>query len=169
MRDKKKYGWTVKGIIGAVFLPMGLVYLFVSVMIRQFAFQSVNGDPDVLLYVFGGIGLVFAVLGLVFLYLDLRRRALLRRAYEGGHYVMAKIIGVTRQNNVRINHSSPYVIECSWAEPERDIVHIYTSRYLFTDVTQLLKSDEVPVYIDRMNEDIGFVDIDAVLPEIRRH
>ena len=38
-----------------------------------------------------------------------------------------------------------------------------------TDVTKLLKSATVPVYIDRMNENIGFVDVDAVLPEIRIH
>jgi len=36
-------------------------------------------------------------------------------------------------------------------------------------VTKLLKSDTVPVYIDRYNENIGFVDIDAVLPERRIH
>ena len=43
------------------------------------------------------------------------------------------------------------------------------SRYLFTDVTKLLTAKTVPVYIDREDEDIGFVDIDAVLPEIRIH
>ena len=37
------------------------------------------------------------------------------------------------------------------------------------DAKKLLKAEKVPVYIDRYNENIGFVDIDAVLPEIRIH
>ena len=60
------------------------------------------------------------------------------------------------------------LIEAAWTDPN-GVVHVYRSRYLKTDVTKLLKSDTVPVYIDRYNENIGFVDIDAVLPEIRIH
>ena len=48
-------------------------------------------------------------------------------------------------------------------------MHVYRSRYLYTDVTKLLKDKKIPVYIDRYDENIGFVDIDAVLPEIRIH
>ena len=59
-------------------------------------------------------------------------------------------------------------IEAVRSDPN-GVVHVYRSRYLKTDVTKLLKSDTVPVYIDRYNENIGFVDIDAVLPEIRIH
>ena len=33
----------------------------------------------------------------------------------------------------------------------------------------MLTSDEVPVYLDRMNEKIAFVDIDAVLPKVVMH
>ena len=60
------------------------------------------------------------------------------------------------------------MVECAYTDPS-GIVHIYHSRYLYTDVTKLLTAKTVPVYIDRDNEDIGFVDIDAVLPEIRIH
>ena len=36
-------------------------------------------------------------------------------------------------------------------------------------LTGLFTSDEVPVYIDRMNEKTFFVDIDAVLPKVVVH
>jgi len=61
------------------------------------------------------------------------------------------------------------VVECHYTDPFTGIAHVYFSRYLYTDVTDLLKSDVVPVYIDRMDDRVGFVDIDAVLPEIRVH
>ena len=56
-------------------------------------------------------------------------------------------------------------IEAVRSDPN-GVVHVFRSRYLKTDVAKLLKSDTIPVYIDRYNESIGFVDIDAVLPEI---
>jgi hypothetical protein len=103
-----------------------------------------------------------------FLAVDIRRRYLLRRAYEGGNCVDAQILGVVTQRNVNMPYGQPRMIEAAWTDPN-GVVHVYRSRYLKTDVTKLLKSTTVPVYIDRYNEDVGFVDIDAVLPEIRIH
>ena len=80
----------------------------------------------------------------------------------------AQILGVVSQRNVNMSYGHPQMIEAAWTDPN-GVVHIYHSRYLNIDVTNLLKSETVPVYIDRYNENIGFVDIDAVLPEIRIH
>ena len=82
---------------------------------------------------------------------------------------MAKIADVSTQKNVNMNGQSPYVVECHYTDPATGTVHVYYSRYLYIDVSDLLQSDQVPVYIDRMNEKIGFVDIDAVLPKIQVH
>ena len=80
----------------------------------------------------------------------------------------AKILGVSTQRNVNMPYGQPRMVEAAWTDPN-GVVHVYRSRYLKTDVTKLLKSDTVPVYIDRLNENIGFVDIDALLPEVRIH
>ena len=72
------------------------------------------------------------------------------------------------QKNVNTVSGVPRMLECAYTDPS-GVVHVYRSRYLYTDISKLLKSDTVPVYIDRYNEDIGFVDVDAVLPEIRIH
>ena len=37
------------------------------------------------------------------------------------------------------------------------------------NVKELLTSDEVPVYVDRSDYRIAFVDVDAILPEISVH
>ncbi|MBR1707829.1 MAG: hypothetical protein IJ719_03230 [Clostridia bacterium] len=167
--ERKKYGWTAKGIVGMIFTPIGLLFLPLGLLLWH---VNVTGDPRdslVFLIAFGGVGAVFLLLGLALLFADLRRRHLQRRAYEGGYYVMAHIARASVQRNVNLNGSNPLVIECHYTDPDTGIAHVYYSRYLYTDVTDLLTSDEVPVYIDRMDDRVGFVDIDAVLPKIQIH
>ena len=167
---RKKMGWTVYGILGFIFAPMGFLFLMIGLVVgqsRNIRWDG-NGDPAIFTAVFCGIGGLFLLLGLGFLAVDIRRRYLLRRAYEGGNCVDAQILGVVTQRNVNMPYGQPRMIEAAWTDPN-GVVHIFRSRYLKTDVTKLLKSDTVPVYIDRYNENIGFVDIDAVLPEIRIH
>ncbi len=167
---RRKMGWTANGIVGLLFTLLGLFFAALAFALSQ-AKTAVWRPPDghfVFLAVFGGVGGLFLIPGLIFLGADLRRRRLLRRAYDGGNRVDAKIIGVSAKNNVNINGSHPRVVECAYTDAS-GTVHVYRSRYLYADVAQFLKSDTVPVYIDRYNEDIGFVDIDAVLPEIRIH
>ena len=167
---RKKMGWTVYGILGFIFAPMGFLFALIGTLLWQAKSVSWEhpDDPIIFFSVFGGIGGLFLVLGLVFLLIDLRRRYLLRRAYYDGNCVEAEIIGVNVQRNVNMPSGNPRVVECSYTDPS-GVVHIYRSRYLNIDVTKLLKATTVPVYIDRFNENIGFVDIDAVLPEIRIH
>ena len=169
MNERKKYGWTAKGIVGMVFLPMGLMFLTMGILFWYLKVGDEPEGPKIFLYTFGVMGAVFLAVGLALLLGDIRRRALLRRAYEGGYCVMAQIAGINNQQNVRVNGGSPCVVECHYQDPATGTVHVYYSRYLYVSVAGLLKSDQVPVYIDRMNEKIGFVDIDAVLPEIRVH
>ena len=167
---RKKMGWTAFGIIGMIFSPMGFLFLMMELIIGRS--ESIrwegNGDPAVFTAVFCGIGGLFLLLGLGFLAVDIRRRYLLRRAYEGGNRVDAQILGVVTQRNVNTTYGSPRMLQAAWTDPN-GIVHVYHSRYLNMDVTSLLTSDTVPVYIDRYKENIGFVDIDAILPEIRIH
>jgi hypothetical protein len=167
---RKKMGWTVYGILGFIFAPMGLLFLLIGLAVGQSGYihWKGNGDPVIFTAVFCGIGGFFLLLGLGFLAADIRRRYLLRRAYEGGNCVEAQILGVITQRNVNMPYGQPRMIEAAWTDPN-GVVHVYHSRYLKTDVTKLLKSTTVPVYIDRYNEDVGFVDIDAVLHEIRIH
>ena len=168
--ERKKYGWTAAGIVGFIFTPIGLLFAVLGTVLGKSASVTWQRPDDrgVFLACFCGIGGLFLLIGLVLLFLDFRRRHLLRRAYNGGNCVDAQILGVTVQGNVNMLNGHPHVVECAWTAPS-GVVHVYRSRYLYTDVTKLLKTETVPVYIDRDDENIGFVDIDAVLPEIRSH
>ena len=167
---KKKWGWTAAGMVGMIFTPIGLLFSIIGLGLWQA--KSVTWqkpeDPVIFFSVFGGIGGIFLLLGLILLGLDLRRRSRLRNAYYSGNCVEAKILGMVTQNNVNTFSGVPRMLECAWTDAS-GVVHVYRSRYLYTDVSQMLKSDTVPVYIDRENEKYGFVDVDAVLPEIRIH
>lgn len=167
--DKKKYGWTAWGILGFVFMPMGLIFLPLGLCLWFAKAGHHPEDPKVFLIVFGAIGAVFLILGLAFLSVDLRRRARMRRAYEGGYYVMAKIADVKANLNVNGIHGNPYTLECHYSDPDTGVTHVWFSRNLYMNVKDLLQSDEVPVYVDRSDYGIGFVDVDAVLPEISVH
>lgn len=167
--NRKKYGWTARGIVGMIFAPMGALFLALGILLWLNKAGNNPEDPQIFLFVFGGIGAAFLLTGLGLMTADLRRRALQKRAYEGGYYVMAKITGVNPQRNVNINGRNPVVVECHYTDPSTGVVHVWHSRYLYVDAGSLLQAEEVPVYIDRMNDGVGFVDIDAVLPEIRVH
>ena len=165
-----RYGWKACGIIGMTFIPMGLLFLVLGFVLGpnpSVEFDSPE-ERKIFLAIFCGIGGIFLLAGLILLFIDLRRRYLLRRAYEGGNKVDAVFTGMVFQRSVNTVYGAPRMAECAWTDPN-GVVHIYRSRYLYTDVSKLLTSDTVPVYVDRYNEDIGFVDIDAALPEIRIH
>ena len=167
---KKKWGWTATGIVGFVFIPMGMIFGLVTLVLSQA--KNVkwrgNADPAVFFAVFWSMSGIFLLAGLILLGLDLRRRHRLRIAWESGNCVQAQILGMVLQKNVNTVSGVPRMLECAYTDPS-GVVHVYRSRYLYTDISKLLKLDTVPVYIDRYNEDIGFVDVDAVLPEIRIH
>ena len=108
-------------------------------------------ESRIILQVFSIIGGTFLLLGLGFLSADLRRRALLRRAYNGGYAVSAIVTDIQPIYNVNVGGNHPVVLECEYQGK------IYHSRYLYRNVPE--KGAEVQVYIDRIDDRIGYVDV----------
>ena len=144
----KHYGWTVWGILGFVFAPIALIFIPAGFIVNA---AKPGETGQTILYTFGGIGVAFLLLGLGFIFIDLRRRHQMRRAYYGGNAVTAKVIGVRNVNNVNMNGQHPVVLDCEFQG------NVYHSRYLYRNVPEI--GTEVTVYVDRIDESIGFVDI----------
>ena len=167
---KKKWGWNDSGIVGCIFTPIGLLFTVLGVLVGTLTPDSDWNDPlgkQIFLYVMGGLGLVFLIIGLILLYLAIRHRNQLRQAYEYGNKVEAKILGVKTELSSKTSGVMRH-LECAYTD-DNGVVHVFRSRYLPTDVSGMLKSDTVPLYLNRDNPNVGFVDVDAVLPEIRVH
>lgn len=164
----KRYGWTEKGILGFVFIPTGLGLIALGLALVGTPAVAPE-ERTVFLICTVGLGAAFTLAGDVLLGLDLRRRHLQRIAYEGGYQVMAKIAGLQERRQVNMMGRHPLVVECHYTDPDTGVAHVYFSRYLYVHVQDLLTGDEVPVYIDRGDGRVGFVDIDAVLPRIQVH
>ena len=163
----KKYGWTEKGIIGFIFAPLGLIFLIVGAVVTHF--DAVAPDERLAFLIsFVGVGAVFFLVGLVLLSLELRRRRRQRSAFEGGQYVMGKVVGFNTITRVNMGWTHPVVVEVHYTDADTGTVHVYYSRYLYVNVADLMMDVEVPVYLDR-DSGVGFVDIDAVLPRIEVH
>ena len=164
MEKRKKLGWNATGIVGMVFAPIGLFFAVLGTVLSA---AGATGDGDLLfLWVFGGMGLLFLLLGLGMLLPDILRRRGQRRAIEQGETVRAKVLGVTPVTSVSYNGRHPYVVECSWQDPDTGEVHVWHSRYMRFDPAALLASGEVPVYVDRYEPKYAYVDVDAELPEV---
>lgn len=165
----RKLGWTEKGIIGMVFLPIGALFMALGLILYAVKAGDDPKDPLIFLCVFGGMGLLFSLIGLILLECDFLRRRALLRALEGGECVMAKIVGIRQRTNINVNGTHPSVVECHYRSPDTGEMHVCFSRYLYFDPTDMLTADEVPVYLDRTNDKVAFVDIDAVLPKVVVH
>ena len=158
----KKFGWTVWGIVGLVFAPIGLLFLPIGWLVGNAGPFRVSGDLNAFRSTFIAMGTLFLLLGLGFLSHDLLRRHRLRQAYNGGNYVDARIVSIKVVPNVRVNGQNPFVIECSHTDAYGE-EHRYKSRYLYSMPREDLIGQTIPVYIDRMNESTGFVDVDSIL------
>ena len=168
-KRNRKLGWTEFGIVALVFTPLGALFTVLGLLLWHFRAGNDPEDPEIFLYVFGGIGIVFLVIGLVFLGVDLTRRRRMRDAFDSGNYVMARIAGVQKRTGARVNGASFYVVECHYRDADTEKMHVCFSRYLCFDPTDMLTAGEVPVYIDRYSGKNVFVDIDAVLPDVEIH
>jgi uncharacterized membrane protein len=163
----KKYGWTEKGIVGVIFIPIGLIFLVVGAIVTRT--EAVEPDQRLAFLIsFVGVGAVLFCVGMVLLMVDILRRKRQKAAYEGGHFVMGKIAGIRTITQVNLPSGHPVVVEVHYTDPDTGTVHVYYSRYLYVNVGDMLAGEVVPVYLDR-DSGVGFVDIDAVLPKIEVH
>ncbi|MBQ6257403.1 MAG: hypothetical protein IJQ62_12240 [Clostridia bacterium] len=167
--NERKFGWTEKGILGMIFSPLGAFFVLLGLVLYSVGAGHSSEDPMMFLYVFGGMGSIFLLVGLGLLGADVHRRGVMRRAVNSGDYVLARIAGVQHRVNVNTNGTHPCVVECHYHNPDTGEMHVFFSRYLYFDPSDMFTSQEVPVYLDRMNEKTAFVDIDAVLPKVVLH
>ena len=166
MERKSKTGLSALLIVGSIFTILGAVFLATGVII-YYALKEEEG-AILFLLIFGGIGLLFFVLGVIFLIVELKKKLRNDKLLGAGNYVMAEVLEVTLNYNVAVNRRHPYIVRCRYQDMYGN-VHIFKSRDLFFNPTDLLKDRMVKVYVDGENYKHYYVDIDEVLPNVIEH
>ena len=166
MERKSKTGLSALLIVGSIFTILGAVFLATGVII-YYALKEEEG-AILFLLIFGGIGLLFFVLGVIFLIVELKKKLRNDKLLGAGNYVMAEVLEVTLNYNVAVNRRHPYIVRCRYQDMYGN-VHIFKSRDLLFDPTDLLKDRMVKVYVDGENYKHYYVDIDGVLPNVIEH
>ena len=166
MERKSKTGLSALLIVGSIFTILGAVFLATGVIM----YYALKEDEGAILFllIFGGIGLLFFVLGVIFLIVELKKKLRNDKLLGAGNYVMAEVLEVTLNYNVAVNRRHPYIVRCRYQDMYGN-VHIFKSRDLFFDPTDLLKDRMVKVYVDGENYKHYYVDIDGVLPNVIEH
>lgn len=166
-KKKAKMGTSAALIVGIVFFLMGVCFLPVGIAIYVTGKDSFEG-AIIFLLVFGGLGLAFMIAGAIVLLCFINKKRRSDRLISEGNYVMAEIMEVTRNLNVRINNRHPYIVKCCYQDGYGNL-HIFKSRNLFFDPRTILKDNMVRVYVDGENYNHYYMDIDEALPNIIEH
>ena len=159
---------------GCIFTPIGIISLVLAgFMAANMDYLMAHGEGDVRLMplIFGFCGAVSTVIGVILLVHCVRRNRLRRRLIERGEYIIADVTAVPCDYRVRVNGWPTFTVECSYTDPRTGEVHIFQSENLLIDPAYYITQDTVRVYVDRESGDYRhyYVDVDSILPEIRRH
>ena len=139
------------GIIGVVFLAIGIGVCYIT------------GLRWTLIH--AGIGAVFLIVAVSFLVYLRRRAAMEAHLLETGTRIQANIDDVTLNYSVRVNGRCPYVIQCSWLDPQSRKVYVFRSDSIWYNPMPYLGSrTTLPVCIDPDNPRRYVVDTEGILP-----
>lgn len=158
---------------GCIFTPIGIISLVLAYfMAANMEYLITHGEGDVRLMpvIFGFCGAVASVIGIALLVHCFRQRQMKRQLIERGDYITAEIIAVPCDYSVRVNGWPTFRVECSYQDPASGIVHLFLSENLLIDPAYYINQPTVRVYVDRDSDYRSYyVDVDSILPEIRRN
>lgn len=142
---------SVVSILGKIFLAVGIVTMFFSLIIGA----GLAGIIPTGIFVLAGIIMI------IITELMNRKR---RRLIEHGVQAEAVITRVARDLAVRVNNSHPFRAECRVTDPVTGEVYLHSSPRIIQDITHL-QGRTVTVYYDPDNRKKYFVDIEALISE----
>lgn len=169
-----------RGLNSKVHLLCGAIFAFVGAVTLALAiFMAMNmdeliahgrGNVELLPLIFGLTGGIALAVGAVLLAHGRRAERLRRCLREEGTCVTAEITGFPADYSVMINGWPTYRVECSYSDPRTGKIHMFRSEPLRVDPARYVTQRTVRVYVDTKSgcQDY-FVDIEPLLPDIRRH
>lgn len=159
-------------ICGGVFTFVGTLFVIISMITAanmDYVMAHGRGDVRLLPVIFAFVGGVSAVTGITLLTVCVRKARMKRRLIQRGEYVLAEITGIPYDYSVRINGWPTFRVECSYQDPGSGVVYLFRSEALLIDPSYYITQSSVRVFVDRDSDYRHYyVDIDSILPEIKR-
>ena len=156
-------------LIGAIYLPLGLVFLAIGLIVGHFAFADDPIEGRAFTAAFCVMGGLFAATGAGLLAHSARRTRGIRRVIDEGHTVEATVTAVYQKRNVHVNGRSPWVVECQAADATGERVEVWTSEPVWLLPEGGLIGQTVQVYTDRSGGKWYYVDLGPLLPQFTEH
>ncbi len=156
---KRTSGVDAAAIVSAVFGFMGIIFFLVGGIVSYTFIAS--GDVDTFLIIpltFMVFGIIFTIIGAIALRAKLRKDKKINELIANGQYVMAEVVGTSRDYTVEVNGVHPWRVECEYEDPYGH-VHHFQSKNITHDPSYEL-NPQVRVYVDSYNYSLYYVDVD---------
>ena len=160
-------------ICGGIFVFTGSVSIAAAILLKH-NMEAVRlngtGDVEFLPLIFALSGIIAFAIGCGLLTAYFRKQAMRERLFRNGLFVTADITGFPVDYSIRVNRMPVYRVECRYQDPVDGVVHIFRSEPITIDPSPFVRVDTVRVYVARDDDyRTYYVDVNSILPEIRRH
>ena len=145
---------------GVLFLMIGIVFCAVAAL-----FFHQGGVDWHLTLMFGGFGVLFGGLGAWMAWLPIHRDRVVARLLDHGTLTTARIEDVTQDRRFSMNGRHPWVIRCSWTDPDGRIRYCNSENTWYDPTPYLEGRETLPLYYDPDHPRRCAVDTAGVLPE----
>jgi hypothetical protein len=140
-------------------------WVFLAVGVVLFGIATQVTDRFALLILLA-LGFIFFAIGagmIAYGIMSTRKEADLK---QNGQLIQAGITGVTLNEGLQVNGTSPFQIVAQWHDKGNNIIHIFKSANIWFDPSQFVEGKAtVPVYIDQNKPSRYVMDI-AFLPKM---
>lgn len=168
--------WNPLKILFGLFLGIGLVLLITGLVIF-FGFGDSLGKATtnngaeldfaakyIVLITLGLIGVIFSLIGGIGTFVIMKKQKGIRYAKEHGIAIYAKITGIERNYNIRVNGRHPFQVMCQYVDHATMTIYNFASEYLWYDPSNMIEAEEIRVYVDPVDYKCYYMDLDSVLP-----
>lgn len=170
---RRRTGTKVYLLCGLIFTLTGSIAVATALLMEanmDVVIEHGQGDVETLPLIFGLTGGIALALGIVLLVLCRRASRTKRQLLERGESILAEITDFPLDYSIMVNGWPTYRVECSYRDPRTGTVHVFQSDNLRFDPSRYVTQRTVRVYVDKSTGfDNYYVDVDAILPDIRRH
>lgn len=110
------------------------------------------------------LGLIFACVGFIPMFLMGRVSSKAKKLMQQGHYVIAKVESIHRNNNIEVGGRTPYVVYCNYQDIYSGTIYRFKSKNIWYNPEAFLQQDEeVRVYVNGQDYSKYYVDVESAM------